>query len=167
MKKGVQNLYCQLFCENVPLRQSSDVLNELLLYDVGWRLSLFAQARPDEWVSGSRNFRVSHITRIPTHSCESHRMFQRLWMSAIMSDILHILMSPLPVAGSVPAVYLPLFTAHFIPKPSLHQPPGEQSTPGLWDMWRGMKKRREYNKHLMRSSYLRRKRNSCLMKYTI
>ena len=34
-KKGVQNLYCQLFCENVPLRQSSDVLNELLLYDVG------------------------------------------------------------------------------------------------------------------------------------
>ena len=97
-KKRCKNLYCQLFCQNVPLRQSSDVLNELLLYDVGWRLSLFAQARPDEWVSGSRNFRVSHITRIPTHSCESHRMFQRLWMSAIMSDILHILMSPPPVS---------------------------------------------------------------------
>ena len=52
-------------------------------------------------------------------------------MSAIMSDILHILMSPPPVAGSVLAVYLPLFTAHFIPKPSLHQPPGGAKYTGL------------------------------------
>ena len=53
-----------------------------------------------------------------------------LRMSAIMLDILHILMSPPPVPG---CVYLPLFTAHFIPKPSQHQQPGVQSTPGLWD----------------------------------
>ena len=134
--------------ENMPLRQSSDVMNELLVYDVGWRLSLFAQAEPDEWVSDSGNCSLSHQ--------DSHALCV---MSENVPEALNVCNNVgYPPYFNVPAPSARVCTYHYLLPILPKQQPGGQSTPGLCGMWwRGKwRSQGEYNIYIC-SFYLRRR----------